>query len=79
MPADGYWVIENNVKTPRQSVLYCYTNDHILVYKESISGKKLNVNRPKIVRQLNAALNQALIAWKNNQPIPNANLVARNR
>jgi hypothetical protein len=79
MPPDGYWVIESNVKTPKQSVVYCYNNDNILVYKEQITGRKLNVNRPKIVRQLNAALNQALVAWKNNQPLPASDLLARNR
>ncbi len=67
MPAEGFWVIENNVKSPKESTVFFYNQDQTLIYKESISGKKLNVNRKKIVRRLNNALTQSLIAWNKEQ------------
>ena len=63
----GFWVIENNIKTPRQSTVFFYNNDNILVYKETISGKRLNVKRKKVVRQLNGVLHQSLLAWHKEQ------------
>lgn len=67
MPSEGFWVIENNVKTPKQSTVFFYNQDQTLIYKETISGKRLNVNRKKVVRRLNNALTQSLIAWNKEQ------------
>lgn len=63
----GYWVIENNIKTPRQSVVYFYTPENQLVYKETVIGRKLNVSRRRICKRLNAVLEQSILAWKNNK------------
>lgn len=64
---NGYWVIENSIKSPKQSVVYFYTAENQLVYKETVAGRKLNISRPKICRRLNAVLEQSLLAWKNNR------------
>jgi len=64
---EAFWVIENNVKSPKQSTVYFYTADQTLIYKETITGKKLKVNRPKTVRQLNTVLNQSVVAWQKEQ------------
>jgi hypothetical protein len=63
MPAP-YWVIESNVKTPRHAVVYFYSTSHQVMYKETIDGKKLNINRPRIRRLLNRSLKEVTLAWK---------------
>jgi hypothetical protein len=65
MPEEGYWVIESNIKSPRQCTVYCYTNEHLLIYKEGFTGKKLNPAHPRVVRRMNALLHQAVLAWRN--------------
>jgi hypothetical protein len=60
-------VIESNVKTPKQSVIYFYNNLNQVLYKETVMGKKLKVNRPRVNRRLNAVLEQSLMAWQNNR------------
>ena len=68
MPSEGYWVVESNVKTPKESTVYFYTSNHDMIYKESISGKRINIKRKKTVLHLNAVLMQSLTAWNNKQP-----------
>jgi len=63
----GYWVIESNVNTRRLSVIYFYNNLNQVLYKETVMGKKLKVNRPRVNRRLNAVLEQSLTAWQNNR------------
>ena len=63
MPDQGFWVIQNNVKSPKESVVFFYNSNKELIFKQTVSGKKLKVSRPKIVRRLNAALDEAIIAW----------------
>src|SRR3712207_2690807 len=67
MPDAGYWVVESNVKTPKESVVYFYTRGNDLIYKETISGKRINIKRKKTVRSLNAVLMQSLTAWEQNR------------
>jgi AraC-like DNA-binding protein len=38
-----------------------------VLYKETVMGKKLKVNRPRVNRRLNAVLEQSLMAWQNNR------------
>ncbi len=61
---EPYWVIEGNVKTPKKSIVYFYTASHVLMYKENVEGRELKVNKRKTVKQLNAALNDVLVAWQ---------------
>jgi hypothetical protein len=65
MPANGFWVIESQVSRPESSTVYFYNSDQVLIYKEVILGKKLNVTRKRTVKQLNAVLAHAIIAWNN--------------
>ena len=61
---ETYWVIESNVKTPRHSVVYFYSTNHEVMYKETIDGKKLNIDRPRIRRSLNKSLKVVTLAWQ---------------
>lgn len=60
----GYWVIENNVRTPKQNTVYFYNPDNILVYKEKIDGMKIKVNKRNVCMRLKAALEQAVTVWE---------------
>jgi hypothetical protein len=73
-----YWVIEDNIKIPKLSTVYFYTADHNLMYKEVVQGKKINVNRRKVVKQLNATLQELQVAWgKELKPKTDEQLVAK--
>ncbi len=60
---EPYWVVENNLKTPKNSVVCFYNTDHALMYKENIQNKKINVNREKTRRMLDAMLTEVATAW----------------
>jgi hypothetical protein len=60
----GFWVVENNVHTPKNSIVYFYNEEKELIYKESVNGKRININRKKVCRQLNMVLEQSLLAWE---------------
>jgi hypothetical protein len=62
--AKGYWVIENNIKTPKSNTIYFYNNDNVMVYKEKIEGIKLNTNKRKTLLKLKSALEQSVVAWE---------------
>src|SRR5687767_5399597 len=64
MSGKGYWVIQSNLHTPKESIIYFYTNRHQLVYKETIAGKRINVERAKTRKHLEAVLDQAVTAWQ---------------
>ena len=72
---DGFWVIESNVKTPRQSTVYYYNRSNEVIYREDVSGKKLNTARRRTVRRLNQVLDQSLIAWESNKTNNSGQLV----
>jgi hypothetical protein len=60
----GYWMIESNVKTPKNNTLYFFNNDNVLVYKEKLEGVKLNINRAKVKMSLKNILEQSVTAWE---------------
>jgi hypothetical protein len=60
----GYWVIQSNLKTPKNCIIYFYTIHHELVYKEVISGKKINIEKTSTRKHLEGVLNQAIATWQ---------------
>ena len=60
----GYWVIQSNLKTPKNATIFFYTPQHELVYKEFVSGKKINIDKLKTRKHLEEVLNQAVTAWQ---------------
>jgi hypothetical protein len=74
----GFWNIESNIKTPRTNTIYFYNNNKELVYKETVTNKRVNINRKKVCKKLEAVLIQAVTAWeKQNVLGENEALVAR--
>ena len=69
IPENGYWVIESNKKTPRQSVVHFYTNEGVQVYQEEVVGKKINLNKRKTRMRLKQVLDRSLASWQQDQPL----------
>jgi hypothetical protein len=59
----GYWIIESNIKTPENSIIYFYNNDNELVYKEKIEGVQINLKKKRVLMQLKTILEQSISAW----------------
>lgn len=57
----GYWVAESNIHTPRNHVIRFYTNDNVLVYTESLTDIKLDIDKRKVKMKLKKALETALL------------------
>lgn len=60
-PRDGFWVVETPPKS-RQCIVRFYTNDNKLIYEETVN-RCLNIARRQTKRQLNIALDQAMLVW----------------
>ena len=60
----GYWVVESNIKTPENSIVYFYTNDHKLVYTEKVNGVVLNTSKRKTRVKLKKVLDKVVNAWE---------------
>jgi hypothetical protein len=65
----GYWVIENNIKDPLQHTIWFYNNDNVLLYKELLTGVKLNPHKRKIKMKLKKVLESAVTAWEKNKNV----------
>lgn len=66
--AQGYWVIQNHIKSSKQSVVYFYSPDHKLMYRETVTGKKIRLN-PKTIRRLNKVLHQTQLTWQKDKMV----------
>jgi hypothetical protein len=60
----GFWVVESNIHTPKHCIVYFYNEEKELIYKESVTGKRININRKKVCRELNTVLEQSLLSWE---------------
>jgi hypothetical protein len=61
----GYWVIESNIKSPLDHVVKFYDNENNLVYKESLTGIKMNPEKRKVKMKLKKILESAVLAQEN--------------
>lgn len=58
----GYWVIQSNVKQPKEAVVCFYNLQHVLVYKEEVKNVNLNIHRTSVKMRLKKALDKAIAA-----------------
>lgn len=65
----GWWVVESNVHTPKQHIIYFYNNDHVLVYKEKIEGMRINASKRATRMQLKQVLETSVLAWEKNHKL----------
>jgi len=68
----GYWVLESNIHHPLDHIILFYNNDNTLIYKETVSGVRINPAKKKTRIKLKRALDAALIAWEKNK-VPGEN------
>lgn len=54
------WVVESNVKTPKNSIVKFYNANQELVYQEAVNGKKIKIERAKVREGLNQILKQII-------------------
>jgi hypothetical protein len=64
VPEKGYWVVESNIHTPKNSILYFYNLDNVLVYKEEVKGMKIKLTKKKVRLNLKKVLDQSVAAWE---------------
>ncbi|MFT3826133.1 MAG: hypothetical protein QM731_19580 [Chitinophagaceae bacterium] len=74
----GYWVVEDNVKVPKEHTVRFYNQHDVLVYQETVKGVRLNLNRKKVKVKLTRALEEAVIAWNRQQPFKQDDAVVMN-
>ena len=73
----GFWVIESNVKSPKNATIFFYNNDKQLVYKELVNNKYINTNRLRVRRKLEVVLVQSIDNWERKKVVQeNQQLVA---
>jgi hypothetical protein len=59
----GYWVVESNIHSPLDHIIWFYNNDNVLVYKETVTGIKLNTDRRRVKMKLKKVLESSILAW----------------
>jgi len=69
MSNKGYWVIESNKYTPKQSMINFYNLNNELVYQETITGKKVKIDNNRTRKALNNTLELVLEGKKHSEPI----------
>ena len=60
----GYWVVEDNINDPFHHVIRFYNNDDVMIYKETLAGVRLNINRKKVKMKLKQVLETSALAWE---------------
>lgn len=60
----GWWMIESNIHSPKQHIVYFYNNDGVMVYKEKLEDVRLNPEKRKIKMQLKQVLETTVLAWE---------------
>ena len=63
----GYWIVESNVHDPFNHQVRFYNNENTLLYKETITGVKLDPARKRVKMRLRKVLDATLLAWEKNQ------------
>jgi hypothetical protein len=66
VPDKGYWVLESNIHSPLEHTVLFYNNENTLIYKETITGMRLNPKKARVKMKLKKALETALTAWERN-------------
>jgi hypothetical protein len=70
----GYWVVEGNIRNKQEHTIHFYTNDHLKVYQQTVTGK-LKIHKRKTLMHMKRMLDTAVVAWQQRRPV-NENLFA---
>src|SRR5687768_8686567 len=69
IPENGNWMVESNINNPLHSIIYFYTNEGQVIYKETLDGLKLRLEKRKVKMRLKKVLETALTAWNQNKQL----------
>ena len=73
----GYWVVESNIHIPLEHTIWFYNNENVLIYKETVSGIRLNPDKRKVKMKLKKVLESSVMAWEQKKvPEENKDYVA---
>lgn len=64
----GTWVVESNIRSPRDQVIKFYNSRLELIYQESVDNKKIRYEREKIRKALDKTLEIALKNSEKTEP-----------
>jgi hypothetical protein len=67
VPKKGYWVAESNIHTPKHHTIYFYNNDNVLVYKETLDGIVLKLDKRRTKMRLKKMVDQTVAAYAKRQ------------
>lgn len=68
VPNHGYWVVQSNINTPKNHIIYFYNNDNILVYKEALEGT-IKLKKRNTRMRLKTLVDQTVAAYAQNQKV----------
>jgi len=57
----GTWVIESNVNSPKDQLIKFYNSRQELIYQEEVKNKRIRIEKERVRRSLDKALNYALV------------------
>ncbi|HYE53532.1 MAG TPA: hypothetical protein VD996_01770 [Chitinophagaceae bacterium] len=67
MPDYGSWQLVTNVSDKSRVTVQFFSSDGILMYEETLYNTRLNMNRRKTLRRLNAVLKHVHETWVKNK------------
>ncbi|HEX6181915.1 MAG TPA: hypothetical protein VFZ47_11765 [Chitinophagaceae bacterium] len=63
IPDNCSWQLVSNILEKSKVTVQFYTGEGVLMYEETLYNTKLNINRKKTVRHLNAVMQQVYNNW----------------
>lgn len=73
----GYWVLESNIYSPLDHIIWFYNNNNVLIYKERVTGIKLDPTKRRVKMKLKKALETSALVWEQKKTVEeNKNYVA---
>lgn len=71
----GQWLVERHKEIADLKQVSFYSRDNILMYKEEVKSTKINVNRERVIKQLERLLNTIAVEWEKSKAIVSHQLV----
>lgn len=75
----GYWVTVSNIHQPGHHTIYFYNNDNVLVYKETVDGVALNLDKRKTKMRLKKLVDQTVATYQQKQELTENQLLVITR
>ena len=64
IPDKGFWVLISNIHQKKVITVQFYNDENNLMYQETVTNVKLDINRRKVRHKLYNALNEAYQIWE---------------